>query len=109
MRNAGEVVLIHCRGDPTVYARIESINPDVKPGWYQVHLLLLTIPPQEVTWILREAYIDGEVFTMGERPMRFEEVKRAAVGHAPSEDHGAAITGPSKSATVIPFKSRKPS
>ena len=55
MRNPGEIVLVHYQEQPTVYARIESIEPDIKKDWYKLKLLLLTIPPHEVTWILRES------------------------------------------------------
>ena len=58
------------------YARIEGINPDIKKDWYQVTLLLLTIPAQSVTWILRDEYINGASFTMGGQSMRLEKVKR---------------------------------
>jgi hypothetical protein len=56
--------------------RIEAIEPDIKKDWYQVTLLFLTIPAQTVTWILREAYIHGELFTMGGQPVRLERVEK---------------------------------
>jgi hypothetical protein len=71
---AGDLVLIHLRGQPAGYARVEEITPDVKPGWWQVRLLLLQVPRQEVVWILREAYIDGEEFTMGGDALRLERI-----------------------------------
>ncbi|MBW2103647.1 MAG: hypothetical protein JRH05_13505 [Deltaproteobacteria bacterium] len=60
MRELGEVVLVYYEDKPAVYGRIEAIEPDVKKDWYHLTLLLLTIPTQVVTWILREAYIDGD-------------------------------------------------
>ena len=72
----GDVVLIHYQDKPMAYARIEAIEPDIKKDWYQVTLLLLTLPAQTVTWILREAYIHGELFTMGGQPVRLESVKK---------------------------------
>jgi hypothetical protein len=72
----GDVVLIHYQDKPMAYARIEAIEPDIKKDWYHVTLLLLTIPAQTVTWILREAYIRGELFTMGGQPVRLERVKK---------------------------------
>jgi hypothetical protein len=42
--------------------------------WYHVKLLMLQIPPQYVTWILRDVYINGEEFTMNEKRMRLEAV-----------------------------------
>jgi hypothetical protein len=96
MNHEGDLVLIFYQEIPTVYARIESIEPDMKKDWYQVGLLLLTIPAQTVTWILREEYITGTSFTMGGQSMRLEEVKR--VSQSPErEDTG-------KPAKVLPFK-----
>ena len=72
----GDVVLIHYQDKPMAYARIEAIEPDIKKDWYQVTLLFLTIPAHTVTWILREAYIQGELFTMGGQPVRLEKVEK---------------------------------
>ncbi len=68
--NIGRLVLIHYQDRPTIYARIEAIEPDVKKDWYHLTLLLLTIPAKTVTWILREEYILGAPFTMGGQAMR---------------------------------------
>jgi len=75
MRKIGDLVLIYYMGKPTVYARIEKIEPDVKEGWYQVDLLILSIPAQMVRWILKEEYIDGATFTMGGVPLRLGEIE----------------------------------
>ena len=64
MTKEGDIVLIYYQDKPTLYARIEAIEFDIKKDWYQVTLLLLSIPIQMVTWILREEYINGTVFTM---------------------------------------------
>jgi hypothetical protein len=71
-----DIVLIHLDRKPSFYARINDINPDVKKGWYQVELLVLTLPPQTLVWILEEAHIQGEEFTMGGRPMKLVEIPR---------------------------------
>ena len=96
MRNIGEVVLIYYDNQPAVYGRIESIEPDVKRDWYQITLLLLTIPAHPVTWILRESYIDGEPFTMGGIPMRLEEVKRVLPEGKPPD-----VTGNIKKKSIL--------
>jgi len=70
----GDVVTIYHRGKAVGYARVEAITADVKPGWWQLVLTILTLPPTKVTWILRESYIDGEQFTMGGEPMRIERL-----------------------------------
>ncbi len=70
----GDLVLIHHKDQPAVYARVEGIGADLKPGWWQCRLLILQVPAREVTWILREEYIDGGEFTMGGEKMRLEPV-----------------------------------
>jgi hypothetical protein len=101
----GDVVLIHYQDQPMAYARIEGINPDIKKDWYQVTLLLLTIPAQSVTWILRDEYINGTSFTMGGQSMRLEKVKKVFPGEAP-QDNGPpqGPKSPEKTSKVIAFK-----
>ena len=70
-----DLVLIYFEDDPLSFARIESIFPDSKPDWYHVKLLLLQMPPQLVTWILRDVYISGTEFTMNGKRMRLEKVE----------------------------------
>ncbi len=74
MSNINDLVLVYLDHQPAFYARIDDINPDVKKGWYQVELLVLTLPPQTLVWILEEAHIRGEEFTMGGRPVRLAPV-----------------------------------
>ena len=69
-----DLVLIYYEDKPLSFARIEAIEPDHKPSWYHVRLLLLQVPVQTVTWILRDAYIDGAEFTMNGKRMRLEKV-----------------------------------
>jgi len=74
MATVNDVVLIHFEEQALSFARIEEILPDVKPGWYHVKLLLLQLPLRVVTWSLRDAYINGEGFTMGGNRIRLEPV-----------------------------------
>ena len=74
MNVEGDVVLVYFEEKPVFYARIELIQSDIKKNWYQVSLLLLTIPSQAVTWILREEYINGTPFTMGGNSVMLEKV-----------------------------------
>jgi hypothetical protein len=74
MTSEKDIVLIYLEDKPMTYARLESINPDWKKGWYHVKLMMLQIPIQAVTWILRDTYIDGGEFTMNGVRMRFEKV-----------------------------------
>ena len=75
MADVNDLVLIYFEDKPLSFARIEEILPDSKPDWYHVKLLMLQIPPQMVTWILRDIYINGEEFTMNEKRMRLEKVE----------------------------------
>ena len=70
-----DLVLIYYEDKPLSFARIEAIEPDHKPSWHHVSLLLLQVPVQTVTWILRDAYIDGAEFTMNGKRMRLEKVE----------------------------------
>ena len=69
-----DLVLVHIDNQPGFYARIEDVSPDVKPGWWQVKLLVLTVPLQVYTWILDESQVGGAPFTMGGTPIRLEKV-----------------------------------
>lgn len=69
-----DLVLIHVDNKPGFYARLEEITPDVKPGWWQVKLLVLTFPLQVFTWILDEDQLDEAPFTMGGTPLRLEKL-----------------------------------
>jgi hypothetical protein len=74
MTGEKDIVLIHFEDKPLVFARIEDIAEDHKPGWNHVKLLLLQVPLQTVTWILRDAYIDGDPFTMDGKKVRLEKI-----------------------------------
>lgn len=74
MTTENDIVLIYLEDTPLSFARIESILPDSKPDWYHVKLLMLQLPLQVVTWILRDVYINGETFTMNGKQMRLEMV-----------------------------------
>jgi len=74
MAAINDIVLIHVDDKPGFYARIDDITPDVKPGWWQVRLLILTFPLQVFTWILDEYQLEYAPFTMGGTPIRLEPV-----------------------------------
>lgn len=106
MSREGDIVLIYIKDQPTIYARIEAIEPDIKKGWYKVILLLLSIPQQVITWILREEYINGAPFTMDGNPIRMQEVKRTPVPSSVIK-HDSAVgreTGVSSKGKILPFK-----
>ena len=74
MAKENDIVLIHFEDQPLGFARVEQILPDNKPDWYHVKLLMLQVPLQVVTWILRDRYIMGDEFTMNGKRMRLERV-----------------------------------
>jgi len=74
MAKENDVVLIYLEDQPLSFVRIEEISPDMKKDWYHVKLLMLQVPVQVVTWILRDIYIDGQEFTMSGKRVRLEPV-----------------------------------
>ena len=118
MANENDLVLVYFEDKPLSFARIEEILPDSKPNWYHVKLMLLQIPLQVVTWILRDVYINGEEFTMNGKRMRLEKVV-APYETRPTEQENkqetnstpSGTTSPSgengNGATVISFNDRK--
>ena len=74
MAKENDIVLIHFEDKPLTFARIEEIVPDSKADWYHVKLLILQVPLQVATWILKDSYIDGEEFTMGGKKLSMELV-----------------------------------
>ncbi|MBC8441719.1 MAG: hypothetical protein H8D87_18795 [Deltaproteobacteria bacterium] len=80
MAAVNDIVLIHLDDAPVSFARVESILPDAKKDWYHIKLLMLQIPLQVVTWILKDDYINGSEFHMNGQKMKLEKVK------SPGED-----------------------
>jgi hypothetical protein len=74
MTSEGDLVLTHIKNKPAFFARIENIGPDIKSDWFQVKMLVLQVPLVTITWILREAYINGDEFTMGGHPVKLVKV-----------------------------------
>ncbi len=94
MATTNDLVLVHLDRKPAFFARLNDISPDVKRGWYQVDLLVLSLPPQSIVWILEEAHINGEEFTMGGRPVRLELIPPKAPPEpetTPPPDKGKVI------------------
>lgn len=111
MATTNDLVLVHIDHKPGFYARIEEIAPDVKPGWWQVKLLVLTFPLQVFTWILDESQIDGASFTMGGTPVRLENLVfpvekegKPAVAGSPGE---SKRTESNKGGKVVSLQDRK--
>lgn len=102
VRAVGEVVAISIDGKPSVYGRIEGYAADRKPNWYQVEILLLTFPPQNLTWILREEQIDGERFTMDGVPVKI----LAVAGRKPDPPPTTDVKKRARPGTVISLTAR---
>ena len=108
MATINDVVLIYFEDNPLIFARIENISPDVKKDWYLVKLLILQVPLQVVTWILREAYINGDEFTMNEKRMRLEKVECPEDRSIEDITDGSSETiNVNKDANVISFSDLK--
>jgi hypothetical protein len=106
-----DLVLIYFEDEPLAFARIESILPDSKKDWYHVKLLLLQVPLQLVTWILKDAYISGTEFTMNGKRMRLEKVEspeeKKTSGKIQDDETKNGSTRNEKSATVISLEDLK--
>jgi hypothetical protein len=107
MTTENDLVLIHFEDNPLVFARIESIIPDAKPDWYHVTLLMLQVPLQTVTWILRDVYISGETFTMNGKSMRLEKVEAPPEDQADLENEKTVKIEKNSTAKVISFSDLK--
>ncbi|AOY60197.1 hypothetical protein [Desulfococcus multivorans] len=109
MAQENDVVLIYFEDQPMTFARIESIQADHKPDWYHVKLLLLQVPLQPVTWILRTAYIDGAEFTMNGNRMRMAPVvcPDDALPEIPEPEEDAPPDPGGKDGRVISFPGLK--
>lgn len=75
MAAINDVVLIYLEDAPVSFARVESILPDAKKDWYHIKLLMLNIPMQTVTWLLKGDYIKGQDFHMNGKKMKIEKVE----------------------------------
>ncbi|OQY00621.1 MAG: hypothetical protein B6I26_07310 [Desulfobacteraceae bacterium 4572_130] len=70
-----DIILIYRKDSPMCFARIENIKPDAKKDWYHVKILMLQIPLQVVTWILKDIYINGEEFFMDNKKMQIKIIQ----------------------------------
>jgi hypothetical protein len=105
-----DLVLVYIDDKTAFYARIEDISPDVKPGWWQVKLLVLTHPCQIYTWILEESQINGAPFTMGGTPVKLEKVISPLVreeNEAKSQTEKNAEEAKKGGCKVVAFPDRK--
>lgn len=104
-----DLVLIHIENKPVFYGRVEEITTDVKPKWWRVKFLFLTIPYQVTTWILDNEQIRGADFTMGGTPMRIEKVVVKELVENDKKDLGNSQekVKPSRKARVLSLSGNK--
>lgn len=67
--NIGDVVVIASKEPQMLlYAHVDDIERDTsrKDEWWHMHMSILSLPLQKITWTLRTEQISGqEIFTMG--------------------------------------------
>ncbi len=117
MATIKDIVLIHLEDSPVSFARVENILPDAKKDWYQIKLLMLQIPLQVVTWILKDAYINGDEFHMNGKKMKLqtvecpEEIPMAFPGNTQSDQPNPKLESHGKKETpdaqIISFSDLK--
>lgn len=111
MAAENDIVLIHFEDQPLTFARIEQILPDNKPDWFHVKLLMLQVPLQVVTWILRDRYIMGDEFTMNGKRMRLEKIvcPQTVAGdeETPQDDNDQPTVPSNGPGTVISLKDKR--
>lgn len=105
MAEINDIVIIYLEDAPLSFARIENIVPDHKKDWYQIRLLMLQIPLQVVTWILKADYINGAVFSMNGKSMRLEKVESPVI---PFEHGGLSEKSPENGKNLDALESDDP-
>ena len=111
MTSINDIVLIYYEDQPFSFARIEDITADVKKDWYHVKLLLLQLPLETVSWILKDVYINGDEFTMGGNRMRLEKIvapEDVTDGETKKKKESNPSGQKPKSATIVSMADRKP-
>ncbi len=103
----GDLILIVAK-EPQImvsYALVTDITRDTsrKNEWWHVTLILLSIPPQEMTWTLRMPQLTGqEVFTMGGEERFIKAVDLGTIALPPAD-------GSSAQTSESPAPAKKPS
>lgn len=107
MTTINDIVLIYFEDHPFSYARVEDIGPDAKKDWYHIKLLLLQIPLETVTWILKDTYINGDEFTMGGKRMRLEKIVAPDEENKKDEEDEDDFVNENLLKTIAPDTSKK--
>lgn len=59
-----DVCILYVNDLPQGFIRIESIEPDSKPGWYSVQFIELMFPIQVIKWKIDEEHLKGADINM---------------------------------------------
>jgi len=81
------VLLVAKEPQMLVYALVTGIERDRtrKDEWWHVHMQILSVPPQPITWTLRmEQFTGREIFTMGGEERFVQAVQFDLDGGKPS-------------------------
>jgi hypothetical protein len=97
----GDIVLIAAKQPQMLmYAYVQKIERDQsrKDEWWHIHMTILSIPLQKITWTLRTAQMTGqEIFTMGGEERFLKAIDLVGTKTSPSEESRT----PQK---IVPFK-----
>jgi hypothetical protein len=81
----GNLVLIAIENPKSVvYGIVTEISRDdsKRQEWWHLSMHILSVPPQKVTWTLRETQFTGkEIFTMGDEGRFIQAVELEEAGH----------------------------
>ena len=70
----GEVLLVFFQDEPAFFIRVENILADKKKGWWHTQFITLTLPINEMSWILSDDHIRGSEFKMQNNPVRLKRI-----------------------------------
>ncbi len=90
----GQVLLAHIDEQPAFFLRVENIKADLKPRWWRMEFIILTLPLVQTTWILDDEQIRGTPFTMSGRPVRLEKVEKPTSKDTENKKDADADTAP---------------
>jgi len=99
----GDIVLVAGENPQMLfYALVGNIEPDTsrRDSWWHLKMKVLSVPPREITWTLREPQFTGrEIFTMGgdKRFVQAIDLDNIAADDEPPHQDKEAKSSPSKS------------
>ena len=95
---SGDIILIAAKEPQMfIYAYVVKIERDTtrKDEWWHLHLKMLSIPLQEMTWTLRTPQMIGqEIFTMGGEERFIKAIDLACDAKLPNPPNPEVKNGP---------------